>query len=1299
MFHLISSTRLRRKIDYSIDVLEFIESIQLRDAVRQVLELLKKELVKFSNLLAKKDNPLTENKIADRWGVLQKIFLDQWQQMLGNRELQANQPNGSQIDWLKTIKDEIGKCFESSAELNLEDLRVEAKKRLLEYELVQFGEKIKTLLPTGNGSPSCFISYAWGNKTHEDQVHQIAYLLKRSGIEVFLDIWCDKVDSVPQFTGMINKEKSQFVVVIGTHLLKLKYDMQATGKGSWVHEELEQVAVRKRDYPNGHGIIKLLLEGPASQSFPEFLSPLAHDYTDFDLNQNYYEKFFNLLELLYAKYPEVKGKLTNLRQAFLNDEKIINQATKEELIELLQLNNPADYEKGQAEKENVFAKIKQASRLFTQFVERKVGNELLYAEILRNRLQSKYVENDQIKRLFYPNNPLSIASCYLHLALVQDKEVKSQQDKVNQKDIQRDYLLHEYECIDHVQQKLEVHEILNECKTVAKRIFIEGAAGSGKSTLCQRIAYDWSHGKDPWQSYKFLFHIRLRGLKNTDAYTKDYLGKLLQECFRHGDAELDDWQLERVRNEMRTNPRQAIFLLDGYDELQVDTDTLKKLLEPLKDYDFIVTSRRGSNFKADLQEHKIKLEQLLHLAVLGFSDQQIEQYISQFFDPQYTPQAEPVEAKACLEGLKSNPNLWSLAHIPIQLELLCGIWGDELKTQTTITLTYLYGLMLDKLLMRLAVERKGEHVGDIFSSELRNTYAGHINYLEYLAYLGVCNNQIVLDRRNYIEKALIDLNINNAKVFFGEVKALGLFKCEDGSKQGEFLHLTFQEFLAASYISKNLVLLRDFKKTNAILNSVCFWHFVFGLSTQNLSGVLDNVPMELLNQQIFLGLTILLKGNSCKEVYTFPEYDWRYFITGIYYDGILNKSKWNTEVEELNAHKVRLLDKLLNFIMNSSFNVNLKRDVLEVVKYCGFFDVHKTLKTMMTLIYKTDEWQLKGLALTVMLRAFDPQIFKDYLLPVLLKIISFPELSWLACKLFNEVEISNYLFASEVSEALKIVENMRLIYILLFGASREDLSISKESRGRDKIIVHKLKNYLIRLNELPNDLFKIVVYIMSVNFGMRRKKAYILVGKDKFKLNELVLSEYKKIEAIKYSDIDKFGAYFKGMPVISMKCEINMFTFMGKRNVSMRHCAFISAPEYLYEKIQIEQTLIASGLNTIKEQAQNRDFSVAVIEGLSFFKSATATQTSSVAVTNSDDLQTEQQEQIQTYYSQGLSKAIAATQLDVDDAMPVSDDEMDNDADIMSASDEASSDGDYEDAQSDFSDEEAELPSQPSLRF
>ena len=1231
MSYLILATRLRRKIDYAIDILEFIESVQLRDAVRQVLQLLKRALVKFSNLLVKKDNPLAKNKIADHWGVLQKIFLAEWQKIFEREDLYATlvqqEQTTLQIDCVKTIEDVIKKVFESIPELDIEELREIAKQRLLEYELVQFGESVKNLLLPK--PPSCFISYAWGNQSHEEQVHQIAYLLKLTGIDVLLDIWCNKVNSVPSFTELVNREKSHFVVVIGTQLLRQKNNVKTTGKGSWVHEELQQIAMRKQIFPDDHGIIKLLLEGPAAQAFPDFLSPLAHDYTDFDLKQNHYEKFFNLLGLLYEKYPAIKENLKKLRQAFQKDLQGVSQTEEKELIQLLQLNNPVDYEKQQAEKDALFSKIKQASRLYSQFVEREFGNELLYDEILRNRLQSKYAENDQIKRLFYPENPLSIASCYLHLALVHNKEVKSQQDKVDQKEVfaQRNYLLNEYERIDHVQQKLEVHEILSECKTATKRIFIEGAAGVGKSTLCQRIAYDWSQGKEPWQNYKWLFHIRLRDLKNIDAYTKDYLGKLLQECFRHGDGELDDWQLERVRKEMRANPRHVMFLLDGYDELQLDAETLKKLLEQLKDYNFIVTSRPGSNFKEYLLRHNIKLEQLLHLTVLGFSDKQIEQYINQFFDPTYTPQAKPAEAEACLRELKENPNLWSLAHIPIQLELLCSIWGDELKTQTASTLTFVYELMLDKLLMRLAVERKGEEdVGDIFSFELRKTFANHVNYLEYLAYLGMCNNKIVLDRRNYIEKALKDLNITNPKVFFGEVKELGLFKCEDSSKEGEFLHLTFQEFLAASYIRKKLDLLRNFKKANPVLNSVCFWHFVFGLSTRNLNEVLDSIPVDLLNQQIFLALTVLLKGNSYKEVYTFPEFDWRYFVTNIYYDGILNKSKWNTKVEESNPDKVKLLDKLLSFIMDSNFNVNLKLDVLEVVKYCGFFDAYKTLKAMMNLTDEANEWQLKGLAVTVMLRAFDPEIFKVYLLPVLLKIISVPELSWLLCKIFNEVEISNYIFTSEVSEALKIVENMKLIYILLFGASHEDRSISKKSQDPDKIIVHKLKNYLIRLNELPNYFFKIVVYIISVNFGMRRKRAYILVGKDKFKLNELALSEYKKIEAIKYSGVDKFEAYFKGMPIISMKLKINMFTFVEEREIFMEDFSLVGAPEYLYEKVSTEQTLTASGLNAIKEQAQNRDFSVTDMERLSFFKSATSAQTSSVTLTNFDNLQTEKQE-------------------------------------------------------------------------
>lgn len=157
-------------------------------------------------------------------------------------------------------------------------------------------------------SPSCFISYAWGNEAHERWVERnLATDLRNAGVEVVLDRWQNNPGtSISRFIDQI--ERVTFVVMIGTPRLREKYD--STTSDPVVAGELKLVNTRLRSRSDSEYVIPLLLEGEQKTSFP----PLAADsvFIDFRVENDYFERMFDLLLTLY-RIPFGEPAMRDLR--------------------------------------------------------------------------------------------------------------------------------------------------------------------------------------------------------------------------------------------------------------------------------------------------------------------------------------------------------------------------------------------------------------------------------------------------------------------------------------------------------------------------------------------------------------------------------------------------------------------------------------------------------------------------------------------------------------------------------------------------------------------------------------------------------------------------------------------------------------------------------------------------------------------------------------------------------------------------------------------------------------------------
>jgi len=161
--------------------------------------------------------------------------------------------------------------------------------------------------------PECFISYAWGEPTHERWVEKrLATDLQKAGIDVVLDRWHNLPgSSIQRFVDRL--EKVDRIVVVGTKLYRHKYDNQDPKTGTVVATECTQIAVRMRGPEHRKKtVVPVVLEGDAQEALP----PCLHDqvFCGFHEEDAYFRTAFDLILSLY-QLPPNHSAVVDLRES------------------------------------------------------------------------------------------------------------------------------------------------------------------------------------------------------------------------------------------------------------------------------------------------------------------------------------------------------------------------------------------------------------------------------------------------------------------------------------------------------------------------------------------------------------------------------------------------------------------------------------------------------------------------------------------------------------------------------------------------------------------------------------------------------------------------------------------------------------------------------------------------------------------------------------------------------------------------------------------------------------------------
>ncbi|XP_078060886.1 NACHT, LRR and PYD domains-containing protein 3-like isoform X1 [Mustelus asterias] len=315
---------------------------------------------------------------------------------------------------------------------------------------------------------------------------------------------------------------------------------------------------------------------------------------------------------------------------------------------------------------------------------------------------------------------------------------------------------------------------------------VSGVPGIGKTTMVQKIVYDWATGKI-YPHYQFVFSFKFRDLNTINCRIN--LKNLILDQYPY---------FGNILGELWKNPEGLLFIFDGLDEFKdsIDFADNRRNTEP----QYMCTDPECwcevSDIVYSLIQHKLlpgcsvlvtsrptalhlleKAEISVWAEILGFVGDERKEYFNKFFGDQAV-------ATAVFKHVEENEILYTMCYNPSYCWILALSLGpffiqrDRKRQQVPKTITQLYSYYIYNILKNHG--REIENRRDVLLK------------LGEMAYTGVSEKKIV-----FRDADLIEYNLQPSQFLSGFL--MELLERDDSAQSVvyTFPHLTIQEFVAA----------------------------------------------------------------------------------------------------------------------------------------------------------------------------------------------------------------------------------------------------------------------------------------------------------------------------------------------------------------------------------------------------------------------------------------------------------------------------------------------------------------------
>ncbi|KJV92733.1 NACHT domain-containing protein [Rickettsia bellii] len=337
-----------------------------------------------------------------------------------------------------------------------------------------------------------------------------------------------------------------------------------------------------------------------------------------------------------------------------------------------------------------------------------------------------------------------------------------------------------------------IAESINRIQADVGKVLLLGGAGIGKTTLMHYLSYKW--GKDNLWNDKFdyVFRIKLKELLN-ENWSREYEAKELRQnklaCFIHYCLNLENIEPHEIIN--ISNKDRVLLLLDGYDEvafLSQDNRDYRDIMEAVFQYKNVIMSSRPNAITENINN---KFERKVENT--GWDSEGIKKYVYKSFE--YDKEfGTPLKS-----FLDTHSQIKEICEAPINTAIICLIWSDQeirQNLQTTsnenFNISRLYSEIINWLNNRHLAKNRHKYKN---KTEANNHLKNIMSFLEQIAY------ESLSIRGKLVESKLVESKKNTLDI--DEVIEQGLLRREGQNYQ--FIHLTFQEFLAARHLKNQLL--------------------------------------------------------------------------------------------------------------------------------------------------------------------------------------------------------------------------------------------------------------------------------------------------------------------------------------------------------------------------------------------------------------------------------------------------------------------------------------------------------------